>query len=232
MAEDIRFSGLRDKRWGQAISDWVQTPWNWGSAEAWSTCSLGDTRGEVDTDSRSTVVDGTSRGPVGLALANAISDSSSPRRAFQSAAQHCPERRKARQPDDIRYRRNPATFRSESCPQASNTDKSKHHTFHVAVSRPSRRPAHPLHPRISPGRRWMSWQHIIGPNAGSCRPSTSASTPSTRPRSVSSHHGLGHEDGALPSAVAIKSFNDAGCEGDWRPLPGVGHFATSKPGQS
>jgi len=34
----------------------------------------------------------------------------------------------------------------------------------------------------------------------------------------------GMKDGALPSAVAIKSFNDAGCEGDWRPLPGVGHF--------
>nr|WP_252263460.1 alpha/beta hydrolase [Paracidobacterium acidisoli] len=34
----------------------------------------------------------------------------------------------------------------------------------------------------------------------------------------------GMEDGALPSAVSIKSFNDAGCEGDWRPLPGVGHF--------
>jgi pimeloyl-ACP methyl ester carboxylesterase len=34
----------------------------------------------------------------------------------------------------------------------------------------------------------------------------------------------GMKDGALPSAVAIKSFNDAGCDGEWRPLPGVGHF--------
>jgi epoxide hydrolase 4 len=34
----------------------------------------------------------------------------------------------------------------------------------------------------------------------------------------------GMKDGALPAPVAIKSFNDAGCEGDWRPLPGVGHF--------
>lgn len=34
----------------------------------------------------------------------------------------------------------------------------------------------------------------------------------------------GMKDGALPAAVAIKSFNDAGCEGDWRPLPDVGHF--------
>jgi len=34
----------------------------------------------------------------------------------------------------------------------------------------------------------------------------------------------GMEDGALPWGVAIKSFKDAGCEGEWRPLPGVGHF--------
>jgi pimeloyl-ACP methyl ester carboxylesterase len=34
----------------------------------------------------------------------------------------------------------------------------------------------------------------------------------------------GMKDGALPAAVAIKSFKDAGWQGDWRPLPGVGHF--------
>lgn len=34
----------------------------------------------------------------------------------------------------------------------------------------------------------------------------------------------GMEDGALPSKVAFKSFQDAGCEVEIRPLPGVGHF--------
>ncbi len=34
----------------------------------------------------------------------------------------------------------------------------------------------------------------------------------------------GMEDGALSSKVALKSHKDAGCEVDWRPLPGIGHF--------
>jgi pimeloyl-ACP methyl ester carboxylesterase len=34
----------------------------------------------------------------------------------------------------------------------------------------------------------------------------------------------GMEDGALPSSIAMNSYKDAGCEVDWRPLPGVGHF--------
>jgi epoxide hydrolase 4 len=34
----------------------------------------------------------------------------------------------------------------------------------------------------------------------------------------------GTKDGALPAVVARKSFEDAGCECDWRPLLGVGHF--------
>lgn len=34
----------------------------------------------------------------------------------------------------------------------------------------------------------------------------------------------GLEDGALSSKVALKSYKDAGCEVEWRPLPGVGHF--------
>ncbi|CAM2173820.1 Haloalkane dehalogenase [Paraburkholderia sacchari] len=34
----------------------------------------------------------------------------------------------------------------------------------------------------------------------------------------------GMKDGALPALVARKSFGDAGCNGDWRPLEGVGHF--------
>lgn len=34
----------------------------------------------------------------------------------------------------------------------------------------------------------------------------------------------GMEDGALSSKVAFKSGNDAGCEVEIRPLPGVGHF--------
>lgn len=34
----------------------------------------------------------------------------------------------------------------------------------------------------------------------------------------------GMKDGALPPSIAIKSFNDAGCAGEWRPLPGVNHF--------
>lgn len=34
----------------------------------------------------------------------------------------------------------------------------------------------------------------------------------------------GMEDEALPSKVAEKSFRDAGCPVDWRPLPGIGHF--------
>jgi len=34
----------------------------------------------------------------------------------------------------------------------------------------------------------------------------------------------GEKDGALPERVARQSGRDAGCELDWRPLPGVGHF--------
>jgi pimeloyl-ACP methyl ester carboxylesterase len=34
----------------------------------------------------------------------------------------------------------------------------------------------------------------------------------------------GMKDGALPAVVARKSFEDAGCACDWRPLDGVGHF--------
>jgi epoxide hydrolase 4 len=34
----------------------------------------------------------------------------------------------------------------------------------------------------------------------------------------------GLKDAALPASIGIKSFYDAGCEGDWRPLPGVNHF--------
>jgi epoxide hydrolase 4 len=34
----------------------------------------------------------------------------------------------------------------------------------------------------------------------------------------------GMKDAALPAAVAIKSFDDANCDGEWRPLPGVNHF--------
>ncbi|MFD4194080.1 alpha/beta fold hydrolase [Amycolatopsis thermoflava] len=34
----------------------------------------------------------------------------------------------------------------------------------------------------------------------------------------------GLEDEALPSAVARDSFRDAGCEVEWRPLEGIGHF--------
>ena len=34
----------------------------------------------------------------------------------------------------------------------------------------------------------------------------------------------GLEDGALSAKVALKSYKDAGCGVEWRPLPGVGHF--------
>ena len=34
----------------------------------------------------------------------------------------------------------------------------------------------------------------------------------------------GLEDTALTAKVALKSSKDAGCEVEWRPLPGVGHF--------
>ncbi len=34
----------------------------------------------------------------------------------------------------------------------------------------------------------------------------------------------GEKDGILYAKVAMKSRQDAGCEVDWRPLPGVGHF--------
>lgn len=36
----------------------------------------------------------------------------------------------------------------------------------------------------------------------------------------------GLKDGALSSKVALKSGADAGCEVEWRPLPGVGHFVS------
>ena len=36
----------------------------------------------------------------------------------------------------------------------------------------------------------------------------------------------GEKDGALPAEVALKSGQDAGCEVEWRPLPGVGHFVS------
>jgi pimeloyl-ACP methyl ester carboxylesterase len=36
----------------------------------------------------------------------------------------------------------------------------------------------------------------------------------------------GERDEALPASVAIKSGADAGCDVDWRPLPGVGHFVS------
>jgi pimeloyl-ACP methyl ester carboxylesterase len=34
----------------------------------------------------------------------------------------------------------------------------------------------------------------------------------------------GMTDGALPAKIALKSGRDAGCQVEWRPLPGVGHF--------
>ena len=36
----------------------------------------------------------------------------------------------------------------------------------------------------------------------------------------------GPKDGALPVRVAMNSALDAGCEVEWRPLPGVGHFVS------
>lgn len=36
----------------------------------------------------------------------------------------------------------------------------------------------------------------------------------------------GEKDGALSAKVALKSGKDAGCEVEWRPLPGVGHFVS------
>jgi epoxide hydrolase 4 len=36
----------------------------------------------------------------------------------------------------------------------------------------------------------------------------------------------GEKDDALPAEVALKSGMDAGCEVEWRPLPGVGHFVS------
>ncbi len=36
----------------------------------------------------------------------------------------------------------------------------------------------------------------------------------------------GEKDGALSAKVAKKSGRDAGCDVEWRPLPGVGHFVT------
>jgi pimeloyl-ACP methyl ester carboxylesterase len=41
----------------------------------------------------------------------------------------------------------------------------------------------------------------------------------------------GMKDGALSSKVALKSDRDAGCQVDWRPLPGVGHFHRFHSGQ-
>jgi epoxide hydrolase 4 len=34
----------------------------------------------------------------------------------------------------------------------------------------------------------------------------------------------GMKDGALPAKIALKSGRDAGCQVEWRPLAGVGHF--------
>jgi pimeloyl-ACP methyl ester carboxylesterase len=45
-------------------------------------------------------------------------------------------------------------------------------------------------------------------------------TPITTPVTVV----WGEKDGALPERIARQSGADAGCELDWRPLPGVGHF--------
>lgn len=36
----------------------------------------------------------------------------------------------------------------------------------------------------------------------------------------------GMKDGALPAKIAMRSGADAGCDVEWRPLPGVGHFVT------
>src|SRR6266849_394330 len=36
----------------------------------------------------------------------------------------------------------------------------------------------------------------------------------------------GEKDGALSAKVALNSSKDAGCEVEWRPLPGVGHFVS------
>ena len=36
----------------------------------------------------------------------------------------------------------------------------------------------------------------------------------------------GMKDGALPAKIAMRSGADAGCEVEWRPLPGVGHFVS------
>ncbi len=36
----------------------------------------------------------------------------------------------------------------------------------------------------------------------------------------------GEKDGALSIKVALNSYKDAGCEVEWRPLPGVGHFVS------
>lgn len=36
----------------------------------------------------------------------------------------------------------------------------------------------------------------------------------------------GMKDGALPAKIAMRSGADAGCEVEWRPLEGVGHFVT------
>ncbi|GAC1401944.1 MAG: hypothetical protein NVSMB49_17240 [Ktedonobacteraceae bacterium] len=36
----------------------------------------------------------------------------------------------------------------------------------------------------------------------------------------------GEKDGALSAKVALNSSKDAGCDVEWRPLPGVGHFVS------
>lgn len=48
------------------------------------------------------------------------------------------------------------------------------------------------------------------------------STPITVPTTLV----WGEKDGALSEKVAMKSGRDAGCEVEWRPLPGVGHFVS------
>jgi pimeloyl-ACP methyl ester carboxylesterase len=48
----------------------------------------------------------------------------------------------------------------------------------------------------------------------------------SRPITVPATLVWGEKDEALSAKVALKSGRDAGCEVEWRPLPGVGHFVS------
>ena len=54
------------------------------------------------------------------------------------------------------------------------------------------------------------------------RLNTVYATPITAPTTLV----WGEKDGALSTKVAIKSGRDAGCDVEWRPLEGVGHFVS------